>query len=127
MIFETEQFSDFTLLLLRIIIAIILFSSGKAHLENPKERAESLGLSKNVTIFLGIAEIVGAISITLGIYLQIGAILIIGAMSGAIFMKIFKWKTGFYAKEGFGWHYDLLILLGTLVILTTAGGNLVIN
>ncbi len=40
-------------------------------------------------------------------------------------MKVFKWETGFYA-EGFGWHYDLLILLAALVIFTTAGGAFVI-
>lgn len=126
MILETSSFTDYSLLLLRIIVAIILFSSGKGHIHNPKDRAQSLGLSKEITIFLGIAEILGAISIVFGIFTQIGAVLIMGAMMGAIYKKIIKWKTGFYAKEGFGWHYDLLILLGTLVIFTTAGGAFVL-
>ncbi len=126
MILETSSFTDYSLLLLRIIVAIILFSSGKGHIQNPKDRAQSLGLSKEITIFLGIAEILGAISIVFGIFTQIGAVLIMGAMMGAIYKKIFKWKTGFYAKDGFGWHYDLLILLGTFIIFTTAGGNFVI-
>ncbi|MCM4157962.1 DoxX family protein [Gramella sp. AN32] len=126
MILETSSFTDYSLLLLRIIVAIILFSSGKGHIQNPKERAQSLGLSKEITIFLGIAEILGAISIAFGIFTQIGAVLVMGAMIGAIYKKIFKWKTGFYAEKGFGWHYDVLILLATLVIFTTAGGAFVL-
>jgi putative oxidoreductase len=126
MVLETTPFTDYALVFLRIIIAVILFSSGKGHVQNPKERAKSLGLSINVTLFLGIAEMLSAISIAFGIFAQIGAVIIIGAMLGAIYMKIFKWKTGFYAEEGFGWHYDLLILLATSVVFTTAGGLLVI-
>ena len=126
MIIETSSFTDYSLLLLRIIVAVILFSSGKGHVQNPKDRAQSLGLSKEITIFLGIAEILGAISVVFGILTQIGAVLIMGAMIGAIYKKIFRWKTGFYAKEGFGWHYDLLILFATLVIFTTAGGAFVL-
>ena len=91
---------------------------------HPAERSKSIGMSKIATFFLGIAEILGAVSIALGIYTQLGALLITAAMAGALFKKIFIWKTGFYAKKGYGWHYDLLLLLASLVILTTSGGNL---
>jgi putative oxidoreductase len=126
MLFETNQLIDYALLLLRIIIAIILFSSGKGHATNPKERGESMGIPKNMAFFLGVVEMIAAISIAIGIYTQLGAGLIIATMLGAIYMKLYVWKTGFYAKDGFGWHYDLLILLGTFIIFTTAGGNFVI-
>ncbi len=126
MIFETTQLTDFALLFLRIIIAIIFFSSGRSHATHPKERGESLGMPKSVAFLLGVAEMIAAISIATGIFTQLGAGLIIATMLGAIYMKLFVWKTGFYAKEGYGWHYDLLILLGVFVIFTTAGGNYVI-
>jgi len=126
MLLETDQYTDYALLFLRLIIAIILFSSGKGHATHPKERGKSMGMSKSMAFLLGIVEMIAAISMALGIFTQIGAGLIIATMLGAIYMKIGVWKTGFYAEKGFGWHYDLLILLGALVIFTTAGGALII-
>ena len=126
MIFETAFLVGFALLLLRIIIAIVFFLIVKSHVQKPKERGESIGMSPTATIILGIAEIVGAISIAFGIFTQIGALLIMGAMLGAIYKKIFVWKTGFYEEKGFGWHYDLLLFLGTFVIFATHGGSLIL-
>ncbi len=117
----------FSLLLLRLIVAVIFFSSGQGHVLNPIERGKSIGLSPAMTRILGIVEIIAAISIALGIVPQIGAILIIFTMLGAIQKKIFVWKTGFYADEGFGWHYDLLLLIAALVILVTNGGAYIIT
>ncbi len=126
MIFDTAFLAGFALLLLRIIIAIVFFSSGKSHVQKPKERGESIGMSPTATTILGIAEIVGAIFIAFGIFTQIGALLILGAMLGAMYKKIFVWKTGFYEDKGYGWHYDLLLFLGTFVIFTTHGGSLIL-
>lgn len=95
-------------------------------MQDPVKRGKSIGMSPATTSILGIAEIVGSISIALGIFTQIGAILIMGAMLGAMYKKIFVWKTGFYADKGFGWHYDLLLFIAAFVIFTTAGGYLVL-
>ncbi len=126
MLIHSSFLIGISILLLRLIIAIILFSSGRSHASHPVERSESLGLSPAVARFLGIFEVLAALSVALGVYTQIGAALIIIVMLGAIFTKIFVWNTGFYAKKGFGWHYDLLILIGALVIFSTAGGSLVL-
>lgn len=50
----------------------------------PVKRAESIGMSPGATGFLGITELTGAISVAIGIYIQIGAALHIGVMLGAI-------------------------------------------
>ena len=126
MIIDLTAYTAATLLLLRIIIAIVFFSSGKSHVANPVERGKSIGMPPAATSVLGIAEIVGAVSVAFGIFTQVGALLLIGTMLGAMYKKIFVWNTGFYAKEGYGWHYDLLLFLGCLVILTTAGGMYVL-
>ena len=126
MIFDTAFLAGFALLFLRIIIAIVFFSSGKSHVQKSKERGESIGMSPTATTVLGLAEIIGAISIAFGIFTQIGALLIMGAMLGAMYKKIFIWKAGFYEDKGYGWHYDLLLFLGTFVIFTTHGGSLIL-
>ena len=114
------------LLALRIIVAIVFFSSGKGHATNPKERGEGLGLSPTITAIVGWVEIIAAIMIAVGIFAQIGALLIIVAMLGAIKMKLIDWNTGFYSDEGYGWHYDVLFVAAALVILATNGGAYII-
>jgi putative oxidoreductase len=49
-----------------------------------------------------------------------------GYQSGAIQKKLFVWHIGFWGENTYGWHYDLLFLVANLVILTTAGGRLVL-
>ena len=121
MIIDLTFLYDFALLALRIIVAIVFFSSGKSHLMKPKKRGEDLGLSPRVTRFVGIAEVVGAISVGGGIYIQAGAALLIGTMLGALYKKIFIWNTGFYADKGFGWHYDIIFLCANILFLAASG------
>lgn len=124
---ELAGFTDVTLLLLRLTVAAIFASSGWSHATQPRERAESIGMSPRFTLGLGLVELLGAASLILGLYAQIGAILLIGVMLGAIHRKIFVWKTGFWGDEGQGWYYDLLYLVCNLVILTTGGGAIALT
>lgn len=123
---ELAALTDLALLLLRLLIAAIFARSGWSHMTKPGERAESIGMSPGFTLVLGVVEVLGAASIALGVYPQLGAIVLIGVMLGAIQKKMFEWKTGFWGDEGQGWYYDLLYLVCCLVILTTAGGALTI-
>ena len=123
---ELAGLTDPALLLLRLMIAAIFGTSGWSHMTKPKERAESIGMSPGFTAVLGALEVLGAASIALGVYAQLGAIVLIGVMLGAIQKKMFVWKTGFWGDEGQGWYYDLLYLVCCLVILTTGGGALTI-
>ncbi len=123
---DTTFLISTSLLFLRLIIAVIFFSSGKGHAQNPKERSESIGMSETATFILGIVEVVAAIFIALGILTKIGVLLLMLTMIGALYKKLVVWKTKFYEDKGYGWHYDLLLLLGLFVILTTGGGNIII-
>lgn len=127
MMFDTLFLVPYALLFLRIIIAVIFFSSGKSHVQQPVERGKSIGMSPDVTKVLGIMEIVAALSIAFGIFTQIGALILMIVMAGAIQKKVFVWNTKFYEDKGYGWHYDLLLLLGLLVIFATDGGFLSIT
>jgi putative oxidoreductase len=112
------------LLLLRLLLAAVFATSGWSHATKPKERAESIGMSPAFTLVLGIAELLGAASIAVGILAQLGALLLIAVMLGAIFKKIVVWKSGFWGKKNDGWYYDVLYLVGNLVIVATGGGAL---
>ncbi|MEO6813450.1 MAG: DoxX family protein [Ginsengibacter sp.] len=127
MILDLSSLIPISLLLLRIIVAIVFFSSGKSHAMNPVERGKSIGLPPSVTRVIGIAEIIAAVSIALGIFPQVGAAIVIVTMLGAIQKKLFVWHTGFYADKGYGWHYDLVFVIAALVIITTNGGGYVVT
>ncbi len=127
MILDLSSLVPISLLFLRIIVAIVFFSSGKSHTMSPVERGKSIGLPPSVTRVIGIAEIIAAASIALGVFPQIGAAIVLLTMLGAIQKKIFVWHIGFYADKGYGWHYDLIFVIAALVIIATNGGAYVLT
>ena len=121
------QFSDFGFLLLRLMVAVVFFDSGWNHLKNPVERSKSIGASPRFTIFLGTAEVAGSIGVALGVFAQLAAIGLTLIMLGAIQKKIVVWKIGFWGGRAYGWHYDLMLVVMNLVIITTGGGKFVLR
>jgi putative oxidoreductase len=119
------QFNDYSLLLLRLMVALVFSTSGWSHLKDPKGRAESIGMSPGFTMFLGAAELAGALGVAFGVLIQLAALGLILVMLGAIQKKIFVWHTGFWGEKASGWHYDLIFVLMNLVIITTDGGRFV--
>jgi uncharacterized membrane protein YphA (DoxX/SURF4 family) len=80
-------------------------------------------MSVPFTIFLGAAELAGAIALAAGFMAQWAAIGLILIMLGAIYMKAVKWKTGFWGEKSMGWHYDVLMIAMNLVIVTMGAGK----
>ena len=116
-----------SLLLLRILIAAVFLTSGWKDLTHLTARAKSVELSTRATALLGTVEVVAAIALVLGIFVQAAALLLVVVMSGAIYKKAFVWHTGFWGKSSLGWFYDALYLAANLVLLTTGGGSLVLT
>lgn len=121
-----SQFADLALLLLRLMVAAVFFSSGLSHFRDPVARGKSIGMSPGFTRLLGLAEMAGAAGLALGVLLQPAALGLILVMLGAIYKKLFVWHTGFWGQGTYGWHYDLLFAIATLVIATTGGGRYVL-
>lgn len=120
------RYSDVGLLLLRFMVAVVFFSSGLSHLKDPVGRSKSIGASPSFTRFLGTGEVLGSIGVALGIFIQLAAFGLMLIMLGAIQKKVFVWKSGFWGERGYGWHYDLMLLLMNFVIVVTGGGKLVV-
>lgn len=120
-------FGDWALLALRLMVAVIFFWSGLSHARNPTKRGESIGMSSGFTLFLGVAEMAGALGVASGVLIQPAAIGLILVMLGAIQKKIFVWKTGFWGEKASGWHYDLMLVAMNLVLATVGGGRLVLG
>ena len=124
---QLAQFADIGFLLLRLMVGIIFAASGLAHLKDPETRSKSIGMSKGFAVFLGAAELAGALGVIFGVFSQLAAAGLILLMLGAIQKKIMVWKTGFWGKHGTdGWHYDLMLVVMNLVIIFTNGGRFVL-
>jgi len=121
-----SRFTDFGLLLLRLMAGLVFVTSGYSHLKDPEARSKSIGLPKGFTIFLGIAELAGGLGVAAGVLTQLAAFGLILIMLGAIQKKIFAWHTGFWGEKASGWHYDLMFVLMNLVIAFTDGGRYVL-
>jgi putative oxidoreductase len=123
---QLAQYTDLSLLLLRLMIAAVFVTSGWHHVVDPKGRARSIGLSPGFTMFIGAAELAGGLGVAFGVLTQLAAIGLILIMLGAIHRKIFIWHTGFWGEKASGWHYDLMLVLMNLVVACTNGGKHVV-
>jgi putative oxidoreductase len=120
---QLTQYADFGILLLRLMVALIFVSSGWNHLKDPEARSKSIGMSKDFTVFLGAAELLGGLGVAFGVLTQAAALGLILIMLGAIQKKIAVWHTGFWGKHLDGWHYDLMLVVMNIVIIVTNGGK----
>ena len=113
---------DIGLLALRLMIAAEFFPSGLTSARDPVGRAKENGLSPAFMMFIAIAEMAGSLGLVFGVLARWAAIglLIIGA--GAIQKKLFVWHTGYWGKDGYGAHYDLMLFTMNLVIALTGPG-----
>jgi putative oxidoreductase len=124
---QLTHFADFGFLLLRIMVGVVFAGSGWNHLKDPQARSKDIGMSKGFTIFLGAAELAGALGVTFGVLTQLAAAGLILLMLGAIQKKMFVWHTGFWGKHSAnGWHYDLILVVMNVVIILTDGGRFVL-
>lgn len=117
---------DAALLILRLMIAVVFFSSGWSHAKDPVGRGQSIGMSKQFTLFIGLAEMAGSLGIAFGVLSQLAALGLVLVMLGAIQKKILVWHTGFWGEKGYGWHYDLMFIVMCLVVVATGGGHWVL-
>jgi len=123
---ELSRFTATALLLMRLMVAAIFITSGWSHVTHAEERAKSIAMSKGFTLFLGVAELAGGLGVLFGVLTQLAALGLILVMLGAIYKKIAVWHTGFWGEKSMGWHYDLMLVIMNLVIITTNGGSYVL-
>jgi putative oxidoreductase len=119
-------YPDAALLCLRLMIAAIFGWSGWSDLKEPDARSKSIGMSKPFTLFLGAAELAGALGVASGVLASWAALGLILVMLGAIYRKVFVWKTGFWGKGSQGWHYDLIMIVMNFIVLTVGTGGYVL-
>ena len=126
MFIESLQYSNIGLFFLRFIIGVIFLVHAMPKFKHPKAMAEGMGMAgmSLMVIILGFVETIAALYLIFGFYTQLGALLLISIMIGAITMKIAKWNVPFSSKTGTGWEFDLILLAASLTIILVGGGTI---
>lgn len=124
MIINLMAWTNVAFLFLRIMLAIVFISSGIQHMRDPKGRSKSIGMSPLFTFALGGWEVLGSVSLLIGLWAQVGAAMVLLVMLGGLQKQIFVWHKPFFEGSNGGWHYELLLACASLVIVTTAGGSI---
>ena len=107
------SYADLGPIALRLALAAIFFVHG------PPKLSGKMG---PFMAAVGLAETVGAVSVFLGLFTQIGAILLGAIMVGATYKKISEWHIPFTAMDKTGWEFDVLILAACVLLLLVGPG-----
>ena len=122
MLFELNQYSDVSFLVLRLVIAVIFIYHALPKLTSAKGMSLAMGAPASMIFVLGIVEFVSSLGMIFGAYIQLAALLLAIVMIGAIYFKTMKWRVPFAAMDKTGWEFDLILLAANLFILVHGGG-----
>lgn len=120
-----NSFQNFTLLILRIIIATIFLFAGIA--KWPFWTTPIAGTSEamiNLIKFLSVVEPLAAIALAVGFLTRWAAFGTAIIMLGAIWVLKFNMQVSFFTQpQSSGWDYNLIILGGVLALMAFGAGK----
>lgn len=121
-----RQYSDWGFLLLRVVIGIIFIYHGSLKWGLWTATPGNMPMSM-VLLFklLSIVEPLAGLALIVGVYTEWAALILSVVMLGAIYFKISVLHMPFAGQSGTGWEFDLILLAGSVVLLTSGGGSLV--
>ena len=110
------------LLVLRVFLGIVFVYHGMPKLMMSGKMAKGMGWSSGSVVLLGLVELLSGLALVLGLYAEIGALLVGIIMLGALWHKMFKWKVPFFAMDKTGWEFDFILLGAAVAILFLGAG-----
>lgn len=114
---DLGQYADPAFWVLQAVVGIIFIVHGVPKLKNPGQVAAVYGAPVFVGTLHGAIEVAAGIALIANQFVQYAAAVVVLVMLGAIYFKIFKWKTPFMAQATTGWEFDLILLAASLAIL----------
>ncbi len=116
MFFSSYALMPWALLALRAVAGVIFIVHGMPKLQKSKMLAGAMGMSTTIVMLIGLAEMLGGLSLLLGLVTQLGCLVIGIIMIGALNYKIGKWHLPFSAIDKMGWEFDLLLLVTAFAV-----------
>ena len=120
-----HTYSDWSLLVLRLIVAATFLAHGKTKwaMWNTKPSDQMPASMLNIMRLLSICEPLGAVALIVGFLTQLAALGLTIIMLGAINLKVNKMKAPFaVTRDKPGWEFELLIVGGTIVLFFSGAG-----
>ncbi len=117
-------YSNVGLLAIRVALGAVFLMHAWPKLSNAAAMAKGMKWGSWQVMLLGLWESVGALSVLLGVYPQIGAIMLGIVMLGALHHKIFKWKMPFASMSSTGWEFDLMLLASSIAVALVGSGTI---
>lgn len=124
MLFELNQYSDISFLILRLVVASIFIYHALPKLRNAGGMGQMMGMPGGMVFMLGVVELASSAAMIVGFYVQLAALLLALVMVGAIYFKAVKWRVPFAAMGKTGWEFDLILLAANVFILVSGGGGI---
>jgi putative oxidoreductase len=124
-----HQLSDVALLLLRIGIGTVFLVHGTAKRRLWKMQPSAqmpLGFLRTLRL-LSIAEPAGGLAVLVGFLTQPAALGLALVMLGALRFLTTKAHRKFTTETGAGWEFELMLLLGALVLLAMGAGRFALD
>ncbi len=124
LLYVADNFSDFGPLVLRIAVGMIFLVHGLGKFKMWKMPAseQSSGAMSVMMKILSIVESLAGLAILVGYFTQLAAAVVGVVMFGALYFKIFVWRTPFTAMDKTGWEFDFLILAASVALFLMGPG-----
>jgi putative oxidoreductase len=127
------EFAEWGLLALRAAIGAIFIVHGLPKITGARGMAAAMGGGQARPVMVGIVTVQGLVEagggalLILGVLTQLVALAFMVIMVGAIYLKITKMKTGFWAQQTTGWEFDLILLAANLLVFLAGPGPIAIQ
>lgn len=106
------NYTDYSLIVLRFVVAAIFFYHGTNKLKN----------AKGPFFALGIFETLGSVAMFTGFLTQLTALGLTFIMMGAMYFKKYKWHLPFSSEANTGYEFDMMIWAANISLLFSGGG-----
>lgn len=119
-----RSYGDIALLLLRLAIGAVFIYHGTA----------KWGADSTLMQVLSFVEPIAGVAILIGVVTELAAFVLAIVMFGAIYMKMtgfgqsaFDFAGTFAPQGGAGWEFDLILLVGCIILLTMGAGKYAVD
>ena len=106
-----NMYSAWGIWFLQFAVGVIFIVHGWPKLKNTKKMAAIGG-----TVH-GLVEVLGGLALFFSYHVRAVGLAFAFIMLGAIWFKVFKWKTPFMAHDKTGWELDFILLAASIYFL----------
>jgi putative oxidoreductase len=114
---QLSEYSETGFWILQAVVGLVFIVHGLSKVKSPAGIASAYGAPAFVGLLHGLVEVAGGLMLIFKFHPQTASLVLGLIMLGAIYFKVFKWKTKFMVMNTTGWEFDLVLLAACIAIL----------